>query len=316
MIACMGSRRGISPRPVALAPGKELQTLVENRKVYTLEKCELNIFETYQAANSVPLKFEELVITSMLRGKKRMHGGGDQLFDYVPGESLLWQANEWMVIDFPEATENNPTQCVALTISYEEVQQTLQFLNRKLPKTEESGEWKISMEDFFLLNSGEFAQAINKIIQVSTDNSRLKDVFAELALRELLLKLMQTQARQLIETNYRQMSAYHRFAAVIQYIKEHLHEKISIDELSRKAYMSRPSFFRSFKREFGITPVEFILRERIGKAKELLGDSSVSVSSACYLSGFNSVNYFIKTFREFENCTPLKYRESARVGNR
>ena len=305
---CMQSFASTIPLEVGLSPMNKLSTLVENRKVFTLDKCELNIYETYQCAESVPLKFNDLVITSMLRGKKRMHAHDNSLFDYLPGESLLWQANEWMVIDFPEATEKNPTQCVALTISQEEIQQTVQLLNKRLPKVEESGDWQLNMEEFYLLNSADFAEAVGKIIKVSMDNSRMKDVFAELALRELLLKLMQTQARQIVETHYKQMSAYHRFAAVIQYIKENIDQKISIDDLSRKAYMSRPSFYRSFKREFGVTPVDYILKERINRAKELLNNPKVSVSAACYQSGFNSINYFIKTFREMEGDTPARYR--------
>jgi len=297
------------PASPGLSPQHKLSTLVENRKVFTLEKCELNIYETYQSAESVPLKFNDLVITSMLRGKKRMHAKDSSLFDYLPGESLLWLANEWMVIDFPEATEKNPTQCVALTISQDEIHETLQFLNRRLPRVDESGEWKINMEEFYLLNSIDFANAINKIISVSVDNSRMKDVFAELALRELLLKLMQTQARQLVEAQYKQMSAYHRFAAVIQYIKENIHQKILVDDLCKKVYMSRPSFFRVFKREFGVTPVDYILKEKIQFAKELLSNPATSVSTACYQSGFNSINHFINTFREYENCTPLKYKQ-------
>lgn len=301
------------PKSPGLTPQNKVATLVENRKVFTLEKCELNIYETYQSVENIPLKFNDLVITSMLRGKKKMHARDNSLFDYVPGESLLWQANEWMVIDFPEATEKNPTQCVALTISQDEIHETLQFLNRRLPKVEESGEWKIVMEEFYLLNSMDFANAINKIISVSVDNNRMKDVFAELALRELLLKLMQTQARQLVETHYKQMSAYHRFAAVIQYIKENIHQKLPVDELCKKVYMSRPSFFRIFKREFGITPVDYILKEKIKLAKELLDKPGTSVSAACYQSGFNSINHFIKVFCRFENCTPLKYKHRNRL---
>ena len=311
--SCMSSLPPHIPLSPVLTPHNKLATLVENRKVFTLEKCELNIYETYQAAESVSLKFSDLVITSMLRGKKRMHAKDNSLFDYMPGESLLWVANEWMVIDFPEATELNPTQCVALTISHDEIHETLEFLNRKFPRVDESGEWDINMDEFYLLNSMDFANAINKIIRVSADDSRLKDVFAELALRELLLKLMQTQARQLVETNYKQMSAFHRFAAVIQYIKENIHQKILVDELCKKVYMSRPSFFRAFKREFGITPVDYILKEKIQFAKQLLASPSTSVSTACYQSGFNSINHFIKTFRQHENCTPLKYKQGQKL---
>lgn len=119
---------------------------------------------------------------------------------------------------------------------------------------------------------------------------------------------MQTQARQLIEKHYKQLSAHHRFAAVIQYIKENIHQKILVDDLCKKVYMSRPSFFRIFKREFGITPVDYILKEKIQLAKELLDSPDTSVSSACYQSGFNSINHFINIFRQFENCTPLKYK--------
>jgi AraC-like DNA-binding protein len=295
-----------APKAIEL---NELCSLVENRRVYTLKNCELNVYETYQSAENVSVKFNDLVITSMLRGKKIMHGFDDSVFDYMPGQSLLWQANKPMVIDFPDATLDSPTQCVALTISKDEIQETIHFLNRKYPKIEDSGDWKINMDQFLLFNSKDFTDAINKIVAVSMDDSRMKDAFAELALRELLLKLMQTQARQFVEAHYEEMAGHNRFAAVIKYIQENIHRKISVDELCRKVYMSRSTFFRLFKTELGITPVEYIIKEKMKLAKEILLNSNLSINAVAFQCGFNNVNHFIKTFRYFEKITPLQFKK-------
>ena len=55
---------------VPLHEEHSLFTLVENRTAYTLDKCELNVFETHRQAANVNLAFNDWVLTSMLRGKK------------------------------------------------------------------------------------------------------------------------------------------------------------------------------------------------------------------------------------------------------
>lgn len=299
----------IVPNKQALTPIQKLETLVEHKSVYTLEHCELNIFETHQQSANVKLCFDSLTFTAMLRGKKVMHLFGSEHFDYLPGESVVVPANEPMLIDFPEAHQQNPTQCIALAIDSEKIKQIMAILNEKYKKAEDFEKWDINESQYHLKNSEELTNTINRLVHTSKETNQAKDIFAELALQELLIRLMQSQARHVIFDNYQQNMNRYRFAYIVKYIKENLSKELTVKELSNLACMSESNFFKSFKRELGISPIDFVLQERIGLAKQMLTYTSKTITDICFEIGFSSINYFSTLFKKHEQISPKQYRD-------
>ncbi len=290
-----------------LSNEKSLKTLVENRTIYSLNNCELNIFETYQTSDLVPLKFNDLVVTSMLRGKKIMHLFDEPGFEYVPGETVVIPANVEMKIDFPEASRNNPTQCLALAIDHIKIKETLHFLNERYPKEGNGNFWKLDYENYFFYNNIELATTINKLVKECMSDSITKDALADLTLQELLVRIIQTQTIKAIDTNaFPDKNS--PIIPVVEYIRKNIRENISLKELSDKACMSTTSFYRFFKRELGMSPIEFILNEKIKQAKQLLKNPTIQVNEVCFQSGFEDCNYFIRLFKKYEGITPKQYQ--------
>jgi AraC-like DNA-binding protein len=291
-------------RPISLTPARNLLTDVEHRSIYTLARCELNVFETYRPADMFALTFNDAVITSMVRGKKVMHLPGMAQFDYFPGETVLAPAGTRMEIDFPEAEAANPTQCIALTLDSDSVGEAIHYLNRQAPRN--SSGWHFNYEQLHLKNSANLASVISKLVDICKESSLTKDALADLTLKELIIRLVQLQALDNAGTDILGTGALN---AVVQYIRKNLSSRLEIDALSRFACMSRPSFFRLFRREYGISPTQFIIRERIAKARRLLADTNETVGKVCFECGFEDVNHFIRAFRQSEGVTPGCFRK-------
>jgi len=295
---------------IELTPPKQLRTLIENRRVFNLNNCELNIYESYQQAFGVPLKFKDLVITSMVTGRKVMHLDDRPDFEYLPGETVILPANKSMLIDFPESTHDNPTQCIALTVNSEYIQNTMQYLNDSYNHgTDDSHVWDIDFSQYHFSNDVEIAETINKIIRHSSSSEKAKNIYTDLSLKELLIRLVQSQYLKRVDADKNDKRNFNRQHFLLDYIHGHLTEKLGVDALSRKAYMSRNEFFKWFRQQFGITPLEYINRERIKLAKQLLGSQTATVTETAYQCGFTDVNYFVRLFKKSEGITPGTFRE-------
>lgn len=294
---------------VELTHPKYLQTLVENRRVFNLDSCELNVFETYQHSYHIPLTFNDFVITSMVRGKKVMHLFDKPAFDYLPGETVIVPANETMIIDFPEAEKENPTQCIAMAVDASYVNNTMQYLNNYYNADDEKHEWKLQFNQYHFANDNEVTGIINKLIRVCSGGDKAKDIFADLNLKELLIRLVQSQHLQQVSVESDENNNHSRLHYVLNYIHEHLTEKIAVDALSRKAYLSRNVFFKWFREQFGITPLDYINNERIKLAKQLLAHPANNVRSVSMQCGFSDVNYFVRLFKKTEGITPKAYKD-------
>ena len=88
---------------------------------------------------------------------------------------------------------------------------------------------------------------------------------------------------------------------------------ITVSECAVFCNMSKPHFTRVFKQVTGMPPVQFMLRIRIDRAKELLDFTDKSIAEIAEASGFPDQNYFARTFRRFTGISPTQYR---RMGER
>ncbi|AUD01761.1 AraC family transcriptional regulator [Spirosoma pollinicola] len=288
---------------------RKLEQEVENRTAYTIDTAELNIYETQHIAEKVELTFSSPVLASMIRGKKVMHLPGTPSFDFLPGESVIVPGDETMRIDFPEAQALNPTQCLALAIAPDKVRQVTDLLNDRAPLVDTQQGWQFGHHNFFLTNDVPIHQLIARLVYIFTENNRAKEVFANLVIQELVVRLMQTQARTLLLTPETAFANVNRLAHVAQYINKHLHRSLQIKELADEACMSEPNFYRTFKQTFGMTPVEYINQQRLALASQLLRTTSRSLEDISMECGFNNLTYFMKLFRREIGSSPTQYRK-------
>lgn len=95
---------------------------------------------------------------------------------------------------------------------------------------------------------------------------------------------------------------------ILSYINENITKKITIDELEKKFFYNRYYIMKLFKKEIGLTIVEYTNSIRIYNAIILIKNSDLSFTRIAFKSGFYSLEYFSETFKQITKLNPNKFK--------
>lgn len=96
---------------------------------------------------------------------------------------------------------------------------------------------------------------------------------------------------------------------VANYIQHHLSEPITVEDIAKELYLSRPYLSRKFIEETGMSLTDFILKEKTEEAKRLLRYTDKSLTAISNYLGFSSQSHFSRVFKKYASCTPGEYRD-------
>ena len=122
--------------------------------------------------------------------------------------------------------------------------------------------------------------------------------------RQTAVKLIEVELRQ------RQVQALQkwRLKRVFEYVDLHLSAKITLAELAGVAGLSRMHFASQFRAATNLRPHEFVLRQRVQRAEQLLKNTTTPIVEIALTTGFQTQAHFTTIFKRFVGSTPNRWR--------
>lgn len=143
------------------------------------------------------------------------------------------------------------------------------------------------------------------------DQSEFGGIYAD-AIRLVTMARMisaDAKATSSVETNRDGGLSKWRLKRVVEYVTEHLDEKVTLADMAAAARLSRMHFAALFFRATGLTPHQYLLKQRVSTAQDMLRTTDKSIVDIALSVGFSTQAHFTTVFKRIVGQTPLKWRE-------
>lgn len=100
---------------------------------------------------------------------------------------------------------------------------------------------------------------------------------------------------------------------VTDFVQEHLAEDPALGTLAQLVGLSPKHFSRVFRRSTGIGPNQWLVKQRVARARELLADRTLSIAEIALSCGFADQSHLTVTFRRVTGTTPGRFRRERRA---
>ena len=153
------------------------------------------------------------------------------------------------------------------------------------------------------LSNGRISQLLHKISAEILSKTSFYDILIRCYLAELIVEVGRTTGEQMTtELDDKVIYAKH-------YIEQYAADKINLPGLAKTLGYSYDYFRHLFKTSSGYSPMQYIVQQRIGKAKQQLTESNKSITSIALECGFSNAPQFCSMFKKQIGVSPMQYRQ-------
>jgi AraC-like DNA-binding protein len=198
-----------------------------------------------------------------------------------------------------EGQADDFTRYIAILISRELYETIYEVYSQRLPGKYEWDQFLVPQEFMFLLKKfmAEYGNRLPGYEQV---------------LEALAVPITHQLIRNFLKIDVSPEFTTERFeiARVIEYMHQNYGQKLSVRKLAGIVNMSESHFTRTFKKETGVAPMEYLIGVRLEKAKKLLRAGTMNITEISLNCGFNSISHFSSSFAKHLDITPSEYQNS------
>jgi LacI family transcriptional regulator len=134
---------------------------------------------------------------------------------------------------------------------------------------------------------------------------------AEPPAEPVLLKPLGVAVRQSSDAHYVEDND---LGAALRYIREHLNERLTVQDLARHTATNRRRLERLFQKNLGRSPAREIERVRLEKAAALLAETEMPLLEIAGRTGYSCLPHLSRAFRQLYGVPPIQYRRQNRAG--
>ncbi|WP_296251002.1 AraC family transcriptional regulator [Pseudomonas sp. UBA4194] len=150
--------------------------------------------------------------------------------------------------------------------------------------------------------------AVERLLQCLHDpQERL--VMAQARLREVLFAALRGPNGHVLRALVEQQGQFARIAGALSWLHAHYDEPLQVDDLARRANMSASTFHEHFKRNTLASPVQYLKRLRLLKARALLVADALNVNQVALRVGYQSTSQFSREYKRLFNRSPGQERD-------
>ncbi|WP_332632575.1 AraC family transcriptional regulator [Halalkalibacter flavus] len=150
-----------------------------------------------------------------------------------------------------------------------------------------------------------FFNCIMEIYKENKNKDKGYEIAISLLIRKMLLILIRNDYKQILDITYDK--DYKKLKPALDYIEDHLGERLDLNHISSLVNLSYFYFSRQFKKIIGMSLTDYINFKRIKKAERLLLTENISIVETSTSVGIPNISHFYNLFKRHNQCSPNQF---------